>query len=188
MKRLVLIFMLCLPVISAAQEEVFDFDKVSYFGIDFSKVKIMGANESDADFHEAFERINMLVLGEPKKYNLPRAFGKTVFIEDLGTVISRSTTQIGDLRTTNPGYMVTEDEMHEIVDAYRAEGDTGYGLVIAGEFLNKPAAEGSFVVMFFDRSNGDIVYYKRASGKAAGFGLRNYWASSLYNVLKKWRY
>lgn len=181
-------FMACVPLLAAAQDEVFDFDEVSYFGIDFSKVKILGAKESDADFREAFERINTLVIGEADKYNLEWAFGKTVFVEDLETAIRRSTIQNSDMRTNNPGYRMTEEDMHKIVDAYRSPGDTGYGLVIAGELLNKPANSGHYVVMFFDRANGDIVYYKRAGGRAMGFGLRNYWAGSLYNVLRTWKY
>lgn len=180
--------MLFAPATAFAQADIADVSQVSFFGVDFSKVQIMGADESDAQFAAAFDGINYLILAEPAKYDLGRAFRKTVVVEDLSTVSRRNAGLNIDLRGTDPNRTLSDRDMARIVDAYRSAGDTGYGLVIAGELLNKATGYGTYLVMFFDRSNGDIIYSQRVSGRAGGFGLRNYWARSLYDVLNKWRY
>jgi hypothetical protein len=40
-------------------------------------------------------------------------------------------------------------------------------------------------VVFFDLSNKNILLMENMTGKAGGFGWRNYWARSFYTVLKE---
>ena len=124
-------YLLTIPAMAISQEvSVFDFDEVTYFGIDFSKVGILGADEGDAQFFTAFEGINNLILKEASKYNL-EAFGKQVIVGDLSTVFELNN-RSREMRILDPGYSVSVEDMHDIVDTYRSEGDTGYGLVITG--------------------------------------------------------
>jgi len=40
----------------------------------------------------------------------------------------------------------------------------------------------------FDIATRKILSKREVSGKAGGFGLRNYWAGSVYNIIKKEMY
>ena len=50
------------------------------YGVDYSQVKIFGADESPAQFKDAFRRINELFITEAKKSNV----GKPVSYTHLG--------------------------------------------------------------------------------------------------------
>jgi len=51
------------------------------------------------------------------------------------------------------------------------------------ETLNKFEQNAVMWVAVFDISNGQIHHLKRYTGKAGGFGFRNYWARPYYNVI-----
>jgi hypothetical protein len=62
------------------------------------------------------------------------------------------------------------------------------GLVFVAENLNKITQMGSYWVCFFDLGTKEIIDMQLKTGKAAGFGFRNYWAGSAFNVMKNWSY
>lgn len=187
MKRILTLALILFPLLAAGQQSILDVNDVDYRGVDFTKTMILAANESDAAFVKIFTGINNLVITESNKYDLGKAFRKNVFVKDLTNVHERNSDISGNMRTNDANYMINGKELQEIVDAYKADTD-GVGLIIVGELLNKSASKGRYVVVFFDSESGDIIYTKRVTGKAGGFGLRNFWAASLHNVLKKWRY
>ena len=39
--------------------------------------------------------------------------------------------------------------------------------------------------MLFDPATQEVILQMDMAGKPGGFGLRNYWAGSVYNALKK---
>ena len=64
--------------VAKAQQSLKEVRKVNYYGIDFSKVKIYRAQESEAQFQRAFKAINDLTLLEDKKYDFAKFFRKSV--------------------------------------------------------------------------------------------------------------
>lgn len=53
--------------------------------------------------------------------------------------------------------------------------------------LDKRAAQAVYEMVFFDIATREVRYTERVEGHAGGFGLRNYWANTVAEVLKTWR-
>ena len=60
----------------------------------------------------------------------------------------------------------------------------GVGVVLVAKLLNKPMSKATYELITFDISTREILSKREVSGKAGGFGLRNYWAGSVYNIIK----
>ena len=67
-----LLLLLAVPMLTFAQERV----SVDFMGVDFSCVDIIGADETEEQFHRAFDSINTLMHSEPEKYDV----GKFLFL------------------------------------------------------------------------------------------------------------
>ena len=82
-------------------------------------------------------------------------------------------------------YALTRVQMQSVISGYDFPNQEGVGILMFAAILNKPYAEGEFYTCFFDLQTKEIFMITEAWGKAGGFGLRNYWAKSVYNVLKQ---
>ena len=89
-----------------------------------------------------------------------------------------------ELMTTNASYMLSEDQIKQIVNALPTQKKPGIGLVIIAKLLNKAEAYGSYQVVFFNTETKEIIQDWATGGKARGFGLRNYWAGSIHKVIR----
>lgn len=169
-----------------AQKSLSDAKSVNYYGVDFTEVKVYNATEDPADFVRAFNQINTLILNEPKKYDMS-AFGKPIDIIDIDPVMDlNEEIDEGDLvvrRKSDVG--LNEAQLEAIVQSYKLREREGIGLVLIAELLDKPDATGVFHVVFFDIASREIVKTSRFRGSAKGFGLRNFWAGSIYSIIKK---
>ena len=59
------------------------------------------------------------------------------------------------------------------------------GLVLVATTLDKGNGLGYYTAVLFDPATHEIITQMDMVGKPGGFGLRNYWAGSVYNALKK---
>jgi hypothetical protein len=78
------------------------------------------------------------------------------------------------------------DQVKDVIKKYDVEDKSGVGLIFVAENLNKVSQTGSYYVCFFDLSTKEIIDCKRMTGAVSGIGFRNYWACSIYNVMKTW--
>ena len=51
--------------------------------------------------------------------------------------------------------------------------------------LDKGNGIGYYTAVLFDPATQEVILQMDMTGKPGGFGLRNYWAGSVYNALKK---
>ena len=153
---------------------------VDFLGVDFSSVDIVGASESKKQFHNAFKGINTLLHTEPKKYNVSKFLSLDVESINTEAAIDRIVLHSSDNYLTNEeSNVVVED----IIAAYPSE--PGDKLLIIATELNKPEKKATYIAVVFNGETKEIVFTKELIGKTGGFGLRNYWAGSLYDSLKK---
>jgi hypothetical protein len=131
--------------------------------------------------------INTLILAEPDKYKLKEFFGKTEVTPDLAVVTERNSKIDPAALVISEGYEIPKDDVGKIIKSYNISGKTGTGLVFIAGNLNKTSQTGSYYVVFFDMASKEIIDSRPMVGKAAGFGFRNYWAGSIYNVMKTWK-
>ncbi|MDR2883329.1 MAG: hypothetical protein LBU98_06100 [Alistipes sp.] len=155
-----------------------------YYGVDFSRTRVFGATETGYQFREVFGRINSLVIAEWSKYDP----GKFLSVDITGRNISPTTRLNDDIDpaeviTHSSEYAISPDQVADMVRRYELRESEGTGLVIVGEMLDKSTGMGSFLVVHFDVATREVLRSRGMVGKARGFGLRNYWAGSLYEAL-----
>ena len=76
MKKLILFLFLSTSLFCFGQGKsaLKDIQSIKFYGVDYSQVKVFGADESPAQFKDAFRRINELFITEAKKYNVGKSF------------------------------------------------------------------------------------------------------------------
>lgn len=153
------------------------------YGIDFSQTKICGADESSYEFARAFQRINMLLYSESEKYDFERFLRAEVVSVDIEQVQQRNAA--GEYHPQfSREITVASADLQQLVEAFEIEATQGTGVVLVALLLDKTNACAIYDVVFFDIPTRKVLAVYRKSGNAGGFGLRNYWARSVYEVLK----
>ena len=84
---------------------------------------------------------------------------------------------------TSEDYSITETDVQKIISDYKSDKD-GYGLVFVVESFNKTAVQGAIWVTYFDIKSKKVVFTTKLTSKPMGFGLRNFWAGSVYGIMK----
>ncbi len=191
MKRTVLITiaLVCMGAlqnVAAQKGDLKDIDHLSFYGVDFTYAKVYGADETPDQFLDVFVKINSLFESEPAKYSGSKTFGvksdelfNAQVKEEVGNISRR------DLIVTDNGYVVSDADIDRVVKNINVKGDSQYGAVIIAGLLNKTANHGTFTFVVFDQNTKEIIFQQEKSGKARGFGLRNFWAGALLGAMKK---
>ncbi len=180
-------------------------DEITWYGIDYSQVKLIGdfyqvgeaGGKSESEIRDKyFPAWNQLFITEAKKYDVASAFRKKNVHYFLDVVDKRnqqtSTAKLVSLSDNDRNHL-NEEKVASIIAEYPVGEQKGNGLVFIAESLDKPRETGSYYVVLFDIATKKVLLSKRLSGRAGGFGIRNYWAKSYYDVLlqskdnfKKW--
>lgn len=154
------------------------------YGVDFTHAKVYAALESLEEFAQAFEGINMLLVTEPEKYDFSRMLNKRVDLEIEPMLDIVSSCDYSDLKILDDD--VEDLDCSAIVKSYVLEQTEGTGIVMIAKLLSKPEGQASYELVVFDIASREILSQKEVIGKAKGFGLRNYWAGSIYSVLRNY--
>jgi len=187
MKKIILLFFLTISMMAFGQSN--KYQSVTFFGVDYSVVKVYGSDNTPYQFQDAFQGINRLLLTEPKKYNVEKFLGVNISAVNLEPVEK----QINNIDLTTllidgyGGYELTDQQVDQAIKALPIASKEGTGLVIVAEVLNKASQRGSYKIVFFDISTRKVLEIREGKGKAQGFGLRNYWAHSMRDAIKKAR-
>ena len=182
------LFLIFVPSTFAQDKErAMNEPSVTWYGVDFSLARFTNITDDPELFvKQYFNAINQLVPNEPDKYDIKELFDKEEASISLDQVTARNAGVDPSTLVVSDPYEISPEDVQAVVRSYNTEGQNGMGLVFVAENLNKDEATGSYYVCFFDLATKDIVDARRMSGKAAGFGVRNYWAGSVYNVMKAW--
>ncbi len=164
-------------------------DPIVWCGIDFTRAKFVRITETAQQVKDVLEPINNLIPSEPNKYNISKYFEKQTVLISLTTVQKRNEgINPSKLLAADP-ITLTRDDIQEVVSAYAGVSNkAATGLIFVVENCDKSALQASIYVCFFDIGTGKIIYMAKDEGKPRGFGLRNYWAGAVYQVMKNWTY
>ncbi len=192
MKKLILIagIFLVFSFFSKGQyttADVFKVDNITWYGLDFSNIKLIGSagfTDPYAIKNKFFNSWNNLIITETEKYNIAGFFHKSSVANDLSIVKERNKLPDPDELVINTDYSFGEDEVKKIISEYDITGKEGIGLVFIMESFNKTEERGYMWITFFNIETKEVLLSKKMNGKAGGFGIRNYWAKSFYNVMK----
>ena len=185
-----IIFMLavvvCLPAM--ATEPAQDVNELVWFGIDYSLVKFIGTPEQFTDIPKIksyyFRSWNDLMLAEKSKYDLNTAFSVSTIHYNMENSCARSEQRSMD-GIVQPGpYTIDEEQVKSVVETNIDPSVNMVGAMFVMETLNKLEGVSTMWLAVFNVASGEILYMRRYSGAVGGFGFRNYYARSYYNVIK----
>ena len=95
-----------------------------FYGVDYSCVSVIGANEQPAEFIKAFEAINRLFLSEPKKYDVAGFTG----IDILSTNVEQANEALGGLAAEQFTPRSTKADIAAQLPGILARYDNGSGV------------------------------------------------------------
>lgn len=178
------------PLSAQTLKDFFNSSEVplTYLGVDFTRAKVfndIAANAMDIRDRQ-FAAINQVIVNEPKKYDFQKALSKSNVTNDISFVNAKNAKIDAEkIIESNSADEVrfTKATIESIVKGYKFAGKKGIGLMFIMESMNKASAQASMYVTFIDLASGKVLLTERMIAKAAGFGFRNYWAKTVYEVL-----
>jgi len=188
---LAVIALLAITFTSKAQtaNEVLSTDiPITWFGFDFSHAKGIMLGTTPYEMKNNFiPAINQLFLQEPQKFDINKGFNKSKVTPDFSSVNKvNANINIDNFEVTTKEQVtpLTEVEIADMVKQYSISDKQGVGLVFIVESLDKVSVEATLHLTFFSMPDGKIILTEKVYGKPGGFGIRNYWANTLFSILK----
>lgn len=172
---------------AAAQNPLREVKELHVYGVDYSLAKVNAADESDREFADIFVKINELLLREPQKYDFGKAFRLPVASVDISPVLRSIGARDYAAMRVDPLVPASVERVHALIRQYELPQTEGTGVVLVGLLLDKAAAKATYDVVFFDIATREILFTGDMTCSAGGFGLRNYWARTVYETLKGWQ-
>ena len=175
---------------SQTLKEVFNNSESSltYLGIDFSKARLLDVGNADDIRNRLYGSINELIVTEPKKFDLKGAFRKSNISNDFSAVSKNNIkANLNDIISTNSADFnrFSESDIASIVKALDISGKDGVGLLFVMEAMRKIDKKGDAAiwVTLVNMKTKKVLMTERIITKATGIGFRNYWASTIKEVL-----
>jgi len=189
-KALVIILCFCInSVFAQTFKDVFNPETmITYLGIDFTNVKVIGHQDGEIMdlVDRQFSGINQLVLDESKKYDVAGALHRPTVPPDLSFVTAKNKTiTVDEIKSTDVAdeKHLSDADINKIIKGYNFGGKKGIGFLIVMESMSKKSERGSMYLTFVDMATSKVLYTERVTEKCGGFGLRNYWAKSIYEAI-----
>ena len=177
---------------SQTLKEVFNDSEspLTYLGIDFSKAKLLDIGDPDNIRNRLYGSINELIVAEPKKFDLKGAFRKSNISHDFSAVSKNNgKANINDILSTNSADFdrFKESDIAAMVKALDLSGKNGVGLLFVMEAMRKIDKKGDAAiwVTLVDMKTKKVLMTERIITKATGIGFRNYWASTIKEVIEE---
>ena len=202
MKRanwLITLFLVCLNasvIMAQTKAEILSGSTdITWLGIDFTQTKFIGtANQfkesgeiTSAEFRDKYiPGWNQLFRDEQKKYDVASAV-KRAEVKYAMDVTEKANNGIkGNFFSDDPNdyKKLDEQKINNLVKGYDFQGKTGTGLIFFIDGMSKSKDEASGWVTFVDMKSKKVLLTEYKTGKAGGFGFKNYWAKSFLNILK----
>lgn len=172
-------------------QDIFDRKaKVTWVGLDFSQAKFIGDRErlgSTSDVQKLIEAWNDLMIKEKSKFDVAGAIDKPKVEEALEvTKEHNANLDVTEMFSNDVKdyFRFKPDDIIAIVNDYDFKGLSGLGVMFNVESFSKLNEEGSIWVTFINLGTKEVFFSERMTGKPSGFGMRNYWAGAIYNIIK----
>ena len=214
LKLMIVLLLLTIHANLSAQSfnEINNSQSLGWYGLDFTKARMVGdfsgpitcsygyqvttadgtGLTADLIRDNLYSAWNNLILNEPKKYDLEKFFGgKTVsYVTDpvmkLNAQVSLDSIKVNGSLHEIP---FSKEKLQQIIYSYKPaipQNASGIGVSFVIEKFDRIAKTAVFNVVFFDPKTCQVLFSDRILEEPEGFacGLRNYWAGSVYNLLK----
>jgi hypothetical protein len=170
---------------AAAKDSLITAGQLVWVGIDYSHARLIGPgqfNDPDAIFPGVFESWNNLFLQERIRF-VEKETKKDVTV-DIDAVTAANKRASSKQIINSPGAddtiygsHLTPELIGKIVKSYDLKNKSGTGVVFIVDRLVKldKKGEGAVYVVAFDIATRAVISSERETGKAGGFGFRNFW-------------
>lgn len=164
--------------------------KVIWLGLDFTAAKLIGDRSKwgpSFRTQRILESLNELIVREYPKYDIADALN----IRRVENEIQITREHNRRLNLENAvcdrlnGHFLNLDDVRQIVSLYDFKGMTGTGVMFVVEAFNKPDLKSVVWVTFVNLETREVLLSEKLVDEPAGFGLRNFWAGSIYKILKQ---
>ena len=161
--------------------------EILWVGINFSKAKFTreGFDYPQEVLQHYFHEWNMLILNDQKKYDIRMSFRKPRMQYDLSVVTRlNKSTKINDIltRRINISNVFTDERMCEYAAGLPLPSNSAYALSFWVESFDAMVKTAAIWVVITKTETREVVLCEKFLKKPAGFGVRNYWARTFYNV------
>lgn len=165
---------------------------ITWLGLDFTLVKVVADQDEWVSLkpQDMFKRWNDLMINEQLKYNVAEALGREQVKFALDVTIDHNANLPAEnlfVQQALPEYQVKKEDVVEVVKSYDFKGNTGIGFMLVAQSLDRPAEKGVWRAVFINMETKEIIHSVQMAGASSGFGLRNYWASTVYQIIKQIR-
>ena len=196
MKKMILlvVFAGAFSCFSSQAAGVYGNEIITWLGLDFTHLKYVNVHDAErikpgdvsAKF---FSDWNKLIVDERTKYNVAGALGRDNIAYNLGFTEQANDHIARDIFSDKLSdyQLLTMDSISSLVSEYDFHGKTGIGLMFFVEGMCKDKLEASMWVTFVDMGTHKVLRTQRMTGRAGGFGFRNFWAKCFYNVISDLR-
>ena len=169
---------------------------ITWLGLDFSQAKFIGpasqfkdAGEiTNEEFRDKYTvSWNQLFIDEQKKFNVAEMVHRPTVKYALEVTAKANGNIKKDFFGNSPNDFKTlnEKKIGDLVSKYDFQGKTGAGILFFVEGISKGLGEAGAWVTLVDMKTKKVLFTTYKTGKAGGFGFRNYWAKSWANILKE---
>lgn len=203
MKRMISLIVLSLlffPISLFSQDfpyETYKSSKVTYLGIDYTQARFVDdvAFISPEELTNKYFKVwNHMIISEPDKYDFKKFTDKSTAIIDLTMMNERNSKIDPSNIVQNDFFELKLNEIPQIVRTMDFGDLDGLATFFIVGTYNKNALMASYFLVVYDIDQVEILYLKKYTSKPAGFGFKNYWARTYYEVLlqvekdnkKKW--
>ena len=200
MKSLLCLSLLLLAALAAPAQKDNDIvrsDKpITWLGLDFSQTRFIGSAMQFKDAGEVTDDAvrdkyipawNELFINEQKKFDVAK-YAHRESVAFALDVTSKANSKVGEsFFSSDPAdyNRLKEGDIAQAVRKYDFMGKKGVGLMFFVEGMSKGKEEASAWITFVDMGTKTVLQTWRETGKAGGFGFRNYWAKAFLNILKE---
>lgn len=166
---------------------------ITWLGMDFTQAKFIGSEAAyrneviNAEFVDKFiPAWANLFLTEPRTYNPAKAVHRDTvsFAFDVTASVNKKITKNFFDEDPNHFNTLKEADIAKLVSNYDFQGHKGIGMMFFVDGISKPRREAGVWVTFVNMNDKTVLLTVYRSGGSRGFGFRNYWAHSWYNILK----
>ena len=162
--------------------------EILWLGINFSQAKFtrQGLDFSQEIMQHYFQDWNKLILNDQKKYDIRMSFRKPIMQYDLSLVTKiNKTAKASNILVPHISFkdMLQEDGVREYIAQYPVVSDIRFALTFLVESFDTLAKTASIWVVIFQTADAELVLCEKFLKTPGGFGARNYWARTFYNLL-----
>lgn len=162
--------------------------EILWLGINFSQAKFtrQGLDFSQEIMQHYFQDWNRLILNDQKKYDIRMSFRKPIMQYDLSLVTKiNKTAKASNILVSNLGLkdMLNEDMLRKYVAQYSFPTTLRFALIFVVESFDSMAKTASIWVIILQTADSEVVLCEKFMKTPGGFGARNYWARTFYNLL-----